>query len=58
MKLKDCIYGTLVYSNRLGKVGMITGLTENATKEAIPLVSWQDSESSPYHHAKLVPLDE
>lgn len=46
MKLSECIYGVIVKANKaydnkpVYKVGMVTGITENSFKEAIPIVQW------------------
>jgi len=61
MKLKDCKHGTLLISIRgykVGKVAMVVGIGENACKEPIPLVQWQDGNIEPIHHVNFEVFEE
>ncbi len=61
MKLSECKFGILVqpaeinrkHYNQLSKIGMVVGITENCTKEAIPEVQWQDGTKYGCHHNNL-----
>lgn len=57
MKLSECKLGILVQSTlplpEKTKIGMVVGITENCTKEAIPEVQWQDGRKSGHHHVNL-----
>ncbi len=57
MKLSECKLGILVQSDLplpdKTKIGMVVGITENCTKEAIPEVQWQDGTRYGHHHVNL-----
>lgn len=62
MKLKNCVYGTLVQAE-CGKIGMVKGITNNCSsgdiatrsesERAIPLIQWQSGETVGCHHSNL-----
>lgn len=58
MKLSECKLGILVKSDLplpdKTKIGMVVGITENTTREAIPEVQWQDGTKYGCHHANLI----
>ena len=66
MKLSECKLGILVQSvqinsildNQPSKIGMVVGITENCTKEAIPEVQWQDGTKYGCHHVNLARYEE
>ncbi len=66
MKLKDCTYGKLVIDGQGERVGMIKGITNNATHgntaerdnrdNAIPLVEWSGGHTCGIHHGNTKEL--
>ncbi len=70
MKLENCFIGQIVrhnanmYSNpadgkdQIGKIGYISGLDKNCTKEVILKVTWSDGETVPIHPYHVDPLKE
>ena len=65
MKLSACKFGILVVDCRsyrapeVSRIGMVIGITQNSTREAIPLVQWQGSaECVGFHHAHLAKFEE
>jgi len=67
MKLSECTYGRLVYSEKYG-VGMVVGITNNCTsadvttrrevERAIPVIQWASGETSPIHPRNIEIFEE
>lgn len=67
MKLSECTYGRLVYSEKYG-VGMVVGITNNCNSaniitrmeiyNAIPVVQWASGETFGVHPSELEIFEE
>lgn len=67
MKLSECTYGRLVYSEKYG-VGMVVGITNccpgaDATtrrevERAIPVIQWASGETSQIHQRNIEIFEE
>lgn len=59
MKLSECTYGVIVSTKASDpkdrKIGMVVGITENPSKEPIPLVKWSSGGgvTQAIHHSNL-----
>ncbi len=59
MKLSQCKHGVLVINTVMTKkVGMVVGLGENATGEAVPLIKFQHRDTPSLCHHELLELYE